>query len=184
MADEEAAPRTWHMYANDDGDGRLAELGEHWWVEMHGLGLPIVPVRVTEVAGDDPVATHWGWLWQGKTVPEMIWGSKAAYRTQFTYGPKAEEERGRGRTLRLAVTRLGEGDEVPLWGFLAAAGDVLPQTVLCVRCECKRPQVKAAREAAQASADWDQEPSRTDCTDMPGLACGACGYRPAATPGT
>jgi hypothetical protein len=41
---------------------------------------------------------------------------------------------------------------------------------------------EAAREAAQASPDWDRRPSRTDCTGVPGLACTACGYRPA--PGT
>lgn len=100
---------TWRMHAHDD-NGVLSHLGERWWVELHGLDLPIVEVSVTEVSHDDPAGTHWGWLDAGETEPCMIWPSRIQYDMCFPYGPRAEEEAGKGRTVRLAVTTTGDGN--------------------------------------------------------------------------
>jgi hypothetical protein len=93
--------RTWYMYAYDDDD-LFEYFGDLWWVKLHGLSNPIVPVRLTE----DPEGRYYGWLATGEDEPNMIWPSKAQFEMCFPYGPKAEEERGRGQTVRLSVERL------------------------------------------------------------------------------
>lgn len=101
----------WRMYAHrcDGRDGAyLAHLGERWWVEIHGLDEPIVPVEVREVEDNDPAATHWGWLDAGKDTPVMIWHVRAAFNMCFPYGPQAEVDAGKGRIVRLAVVEVSE----------------------------------------------------------------------------
>lgn len=93
----------WRMHAHDD-NGTLFHIGDRRYVELHGLRLPIVEVTVTEVGHDDPDGTHWGWLDVKESEPCMIWPSRSQYDMCFPYGPRAEEEAGKGRTLRLAVT--------------------------------------------------------------------------------
>jgi len=100
---------SWDMWAHDRG-GRYDNPGEKWWTEIHGLPYPVVPVTVTEVAGNAPDATHWGWMDSRKStsrlagVPVMIWASKAAFAAQFPYGPAAEVEAGKGQIVRLRIT--------------------------------------------------------------------------------
>jgi hypothetical protein len=100
----------WEMWAHDRGGGRYDNPGEQWWTELHGLPYPVVPVLVTEVAGDDPGATHWGWIDSREStsrlagVPVMIWASKAAFDAQFPYGALAEVEAGKGQIVRLRIT--------------------------------------------------------------------------------
>jgi hypothetical protein len=102
-------PGIWDMWAHDRGD-RFDNPGEKWWVELHGLPYPVVPVTVTEVAGDAPDATHWGWIdAKGSAsrlagVPCMIWASKAAFGAQFPYGVAAEVAAGKGQVVRLRIT--------------------------------------------------------------------------------
>lgn len=98
-------PDQWQMYAHDD-EGLYTNLGARPWVELHGLRLPIVLVDVRLVADDDPAATHWGWLETGADGPTMIWPSHAQFSVCFPYGYRAEEEAGKGRAVRLAVTRV------------------------------------------------------------------------------
>jgi len=100
MADQATA---WRMHAHDD-NGTLFHIGDRRYVELHYLDLPIVAVAVTEVAHDDPAGTHWGWLDASDPTPSMIWPSRIQYDMCFPYGPRAEEDAGRGRTVRLAVT--------------------------------------------------------------------------------
>jgi hypothetical protein len=97
------------MWAHDRG-GRYDNPGEKWWVEIHGLPYPVVPVTVTEVAGDAPDATHWGWMdAPGSTsrlagVPCMIWASKASFGAQFPYGVADAVAAGQGYVVRLRIT--------------------------------------------------------------------------------
>lgn len=97
---------TWPMWAHDC-DGEYQHIGDKWWVEIHGLPDPVVPVAVTEVEADSPDGTHWGWIDasgcdDGK--PVMIWAFRGAFDAQFPYGPRAEVEAGRGRVVRLRIT--------------------------------------------------------------------------------
>lgn len=104
---------TWRMWAHAEDDGTFTHLGHRRYVERHLLDLPIVEVEVRLAADDDPAATHWGWIGSrpgDEDEPVMIWPSWPAYSCCFTYGPKAEEEAGKGRTVRLQVGALdGEG---------------------------------------------------------------------------
>jgi hypothetical protein len=99
----------WRMHAHDR-NGTLYDLGPRPWVELHGLNYPIVEVNVRLVADDDPTATHWGWIETGASEPSVIWPNWPCYSVCFHYGPAAEEEAGKGRTVRLAVTTTGNED--------------------------------------------------------------------------
>ena len=105
MPDEQDADGSWPMWAHDR-KGEYQNIGEKWWVELHGLPDPVVPVSVAEVADNAPDATHWGWIWadHGTGRPEMIWAFRGAFDAQFPYGPDAEVEAGEGRVVRLRIT--------------------------------------------------------------------------------
>lgn len=107
-ADEsiESMPGAWRMHAHRYDDGLLYNLGEKWWVEIHGLPQPIVEVDVLEVADDSPDGTHWGWIDAKKTEPSMIWPRRGLFEMCFAYGSKAEVDRGKGRVVRLAVVEV------------------------------------------------------------------------------
>jgi hypothetical protein len=96
--------RAWRMHCHVTATG-FQNFGERWWVAIHGLPHPVVEVDVAEVAKEDPAGTHWGWIRADKDVPGMIWQHRGAFNAQFPYGPKAEEERGKGRVVRLAVRK-------------------------------------------------------------------------------
>jgi hypothetical protein len=100
------------MWAHDR-NGQYQHPGDKWWVEIHGLPDPVVPVLVAEVAVDSPDGTHWGWIDNNRQParPCMIWASRAAFDVQFPYGPRAEEEAGKGRIVRLRITAREEGAE-------------------------------------------------------------------------
>jgi len=97
---------SWRMFAHRYEDGQLYNLGEKWWVQVHGLSEPIVEVDVTEVAVDDESGTHWGWLRSTRDVPEMIWPKRFLLGMCFPYGPEIEEKSGKGRVVRLAVREI------------------------------------------------------------------------------
>jgi hypothetical protein len=112
LADRPASGMTWDAFAyREDGrrGSRYSTVGPRPYVALHGLGWPIVPVVVTETAYGDPDATHWGWIAVGEDTPTwaLVWPSRAQYAICFPYGVKAEEERGRGRTVRLRVAEPG-----------------------------------------------------------------------------
>ena len=105
----------WLMWAHQYKGGGLFNIGGRWWVEIHGLPDPVVPVLVTEVADDAPDATHWGWVESESTAavygrevrtrPCMMWPHLTPFSMQFPYGPDAEVKAGKGRVVRLKITR-------------------------------------------------------------------------------
>ena len=100
----------WHMWAHRYDNGDLHNLGERWWVEIHGLPDPIVAVDVAEVADGDPAATHWGWVDTGDATPEMIYPRESLFSMCFPYGVQAEVDAGKGRVVRLAVAEVTENN--------------------------------------------------------------------------
>jgi len=99
---------TWPMWAHDR-NGEYQHIGDRWWVEIHGLPDPVVPVTVTEVADDAEDGTHWGWIDASRDGrPCMMWARRFAFDMQFPYGPDAEQERGKGRVVRLRITARAE----------------------------------------------------------------------------
>ena len=104
----DSMPNAWRMFAHRYDDGLFYNLGEKWWVEIHALPQPIVEVNVIEVASEDPVATHWGWIETSlrETDPVMIWPREGLFEMCFPYGSKVEAERGKGRVVRLTVTEV------------------------------------------------------------------------------
>lgn len=115
---------TWPMWAHDctpKDRHAYQNIGERWWVEIHGLPDPVVPVLVAEVERDSPEGTHWGWIdASGRDAgkPVMIWAHRGAFDMQFPYGPKIEEEHGKGRVVRLRITarQITENEESALNG--------------------------------------------------------------------
>ena len=55
--------RTWQLWAHRYESGKLWNIGQRRWVEIHQLSCPIVPVLVEEIIGDrfDSEVTHYGW---------------------------------------------------------------------------------------------------------------------------
>jgi hypothetical protein len=97
---------SWDLWAHAR-KGSYQHIGEKWWVEIHQLPDPVVPVTVTLVDKDAPDGTHWGWIdatGRDHGRPVMIWAFRGAFDMQFPYGPEAEEERGKGRVVRLRIT--------------------------------------------------------------------------------
>jgi hypothetical protein len=105
---DNAQAGVWRMHAHDCGDGRHQNFGDRWWVELHGLAYPVVEVELTEVPGDGPEDSYWGWIDAGDQdgKPTMIWQHYGIFGMQFPYGVKAEAEAGRGRAVRLEVTKV------------------------------------------------------------------------------
>ena len=101
-------PGRWRMYAHRYDSGDLHNLGSLRYVQAHGVSKPIVEVDVTEVAEDDPAATHWGWLRANDDTPVMIYPREVLFRVCFPYGVQAEVDAGKGRVVRLAVTEVAD----------------------------------------------------------------------------
>ena len=81
-----------------------------WWIGLHGFPYPIVEVRVRERLPTDPpqvdpkLPDYWGWLdTDDQEQYIFIWPSDGQLDMCFPYGPKAEEEVGRGRKVNLIV---------------------------------------------------------------------------------
>ena len=98
----------WRMWAHRYDDGKYYDLGEKWWVEIHGLPYPIVEVDVREVGDDDPSATHWAWMKTGETEPLFAHPYRGGLTICFTYGVEIEVKNGKGRVVRLAVTEVAD----------------------------------------------------------------------------
>lgn len=87
-----------HHLTDVDGDTFYMNFGDKWWVDLHGLGDPVVQVALT----GDPKGAYFGWLevrkgYVGDDVkgPGLIL-RKELFEIQFPYGSKAEVEAGRG----------------------------------------------------------------------------------------
>jgi hypothetical protein len=90
------------MWALPEGDG-FAHPGHRRYAEAYAQGTPAVTVEVVE----DPDGTYYGWIGKDADQPSMIYANPMAFRMCFPYGPKAEEEAGHGRAVRLSITRGG-----------------------------------------------------------------------------
>jgi hypothetical protein len=99
----------WEMWAgrpSQNRDGLFLTVEQHKRsAEMYGVEDPI---RVA--AFEDPEGPYYGWIefpseWRplADGTPRMIQPHDGLYNMQFPYGPEAEEEKGRGRTVRLRV---------------------------------------------------------------------------------
>lgn len=93
----------WVMHAQrqpEPFEGRdFLHFGEAGWVRM-GYGGNVVQVVLVE----DPDGLYWGWLPTGDGEgPTLVQPHQSMYSMQFPYGPTAEEEAGRGRTVRLTI---------------------------------------------------------------------------------
>lgn len=96
----------WRMWAHRYDDGLLYNVGSEQFVKYHGLPEPVVEVDVREVPADDPTATHWAWLDSKHDEPIMVWPREGLFEVCFPYGSKVEQDRGKGRVVRLAVTQV------------------------------------------------------------------------------
>ena len=93
----ESAWGMWALWREDLGV--FEEPGHRRHAAAHG-GVP-VPVIVTI----DLDGLYYGWVRAGEEEPEMIHPHPIPYRMCFPYGPQAEEDAGRGRTVRLRIDR-------------------------------------------------------------------------------
>lgn len=67
-------------------------------VRMHETGWPeILHVNVVE----DDAGTHFGWWDEGRQRIDFVYQHEILRDMCFPYGPEAEEERGRGRRIRV-----------------------------------------------------------------------------------
>jgi hypothetical protein len=100
---------TWQLWAHEK-DGRFFHVGSKRFVEFHGLKDPIVPV-IVEITGTGVggVSDYYGWqdVDEYEQIPCMIWQSWACFNICFAYGAQAEVDRGRGRIVRLSITKSG-----------------------------------------------------------------------------
>ena len=97
------------MWAHDR-NGEYQHPGDKWWVEIHGLPDP----ACRSSSPKSPRTRQTGRLGLDRrskqpAPPCMIWASRAAFDVQFPYGPAAEEERGKGRVVRLRITAREDG---------------------------------------------------------------------------
>lgn len=89
----------WAMFAHRYPTGHFVHVGPEFYVKNHLLNDPIIPVTVSE----EPNGRYWGWIVTGEDTPRMIWPSEVQFKMCFPYGPEAEQERGRGRIVRLKI---------------------------------------------------------------------------------
>ena len=98
----------WDAWAHYD-KGVFLHIGSRWYVDLHGLDLPVVEVRVEL----DPDGMYWGWQDTGKEseLPEMIWPEECLLAMCFPCGFMLEEELGRGWHVRMAISKKEAADE-------------------------------------------------------------------------
>lgn len=109
-------PNTATYYAHKilrEQDGTYYYYNAHtsrMFVKLHYYPNPIVKVSVRERVATDPPSNYWGWL--DAMAPHhyiFVWPSEVQLDMCFPYGPKVEEDRGRGRKVNLVVEELPEG---------------------------------------------------------------------------
>ncbi len=99
----------WRMSA-ERFKGMLIHIGDRRYAELYaGTDGSVVEVDVIEVA-DDESATHWAWLDADGSPPMFAQPRRFILDMCFEYGAEAEEKRGKGRVVRLAVTEVSNRD--------------------------------------------------------------------------
>ena len=107
---------TSRQFAYEDGKGGFKDIHlSAMQVRMCGSDfgkaepvIPIIPVLVTV----DEEGTYWGWYSAERMDVSMIFAHRTSLEICFPYGSKIEEDRDRGRVVRLRVTWVV--DPVPL----------------------------------------------------------------------
>ncbi len=95
---------------------------------------PKGPVHIVTVTVDEERGDQFAWL---KTNGEisMIWPKRMLLDMCFTYGMEAEEKRGRGRCVRVSVTKATPSpDETPELYECEACASQPGSPTLCSRC--------------------------------------------------
>ncbi len=96
----------WKMWAskyNSDITGiYYMHFGSYRFVELHGLDNPIVEVELEE----NPKGTYFGFVEDGKLEGCLTWPSEVQFEMCFPYGSKVEEEKGRGKKIRLSIKEI------------------------------------------------------------------------------
>lgn len=77
-------------------------LGSEWYAKACAhKDAEVIPVNVVE----DENGVNWGWQGAGEEEYRMVWPHKGLFDMCFPYGPDAEAKRGKGRIVRLTITR-------------------------------------------------------------------------------
>lgn len=85
-------------------DGKWEDFSPHIGCTRLMGDPPYYLVRVTV---DSTAGEYWGWWEPSKTEPiSMVFPDKRLNEVCFTYGSKAEEDRGKGRVVQLRVELL------------------------------------------------------------------------------
>lgn len=97
--------RTWKLWGHRYETGKIWNIGERNWVQLHLLKHPIIPVLVEEWLGgkDDSEVTHYGWEHTDKPgKPAMMYVRTTTGKPWmfldmcFTYGMDVEIREGQG----------------------------------------------------------------------------------------
>lgn len=84
-------------------------IGSQWFVYLHGGFSSPEDKRISKILlKEDVNGNYYGWLGAGDTEPTMIYPAQILVDMCFPYGPKVEEDRGRGRRIRLTCTEVVE----------------------------------------------------------------------------
>lgn len=96
-----------HLRARDGAPYYMNASPSRRWVESFGSSAPIVALRIRERLAADPPSPYWGWL-DAKRPDRysMVWHTETQFEMCFTYGSKAEADRGNGRKVNLIVEEI------------------------------------------------------------------------------
>ena len=101
---QETVAKSWVMFANRVA-GKLADFHEHpRTCKAYRSDAEIVRVRVTL----DENGELYGWHEYASDDVSMIYAQRAATEMCFAYGSRVEEERGRGKLVRLSAVVIEE----------------------------------------------------------------------------
>lgn len=99
-------------YANKSARGRYLHASpSKRWVELHGVSIPIVAIRLRERTASDPPLErgqpdYWGWLEFSRNYYTMVWTSRVLLDICFPSGAQGAEAAGRGRAVNLVAEEI------------------------------------------------------------------------------
>jgi len=89
-----------------DGRQTYFDIYERKWLteaKVNGNKGNALRLRIHERQPEDPPSTYWGWLRTDDDAYIMIQPVRLFFDMCFPYGPKIEEEKGKGRAVNLHV---------------------------------------------------------------------------------
>jgi hypothetical protein len=90
----------WHTFGGFTDSGNCMVTGDPRTIRMHARE----PEPITLI--EDPGGDYLGWIHADEDKPDPVMVLRdRIYEIQFPYGSKAEEDAGRGRTVRLRIER-------------------------------------------------------------------------------